>query len=263
MHGGKPDDTYDTTPTQGTQITASATPHTLGTITELIASTDYDADFLVIEQTEDMSTSATNASALLNLYVDTGAGDKLIVPSMAFGGHAGTLTCCEVLQLPLFVPKGSQVLLALQGAVASETGTFRVRPHSGFGQFRGGERCTTYGANTGASGGTSVASGAAAWGSWTQLTASMTNPARWIIPTVGSAATTQTSRFLYVQLGVGGSGSERVIGWWPTRTDTAERVMGIPSIPVPCDIPAGSRLSARVWASANTTAIDVIAHCFD
>ena len=97
-------------------------------------------------------------------------------------------------------------------------------------------------------------------GSYTQLVASTANDCSCLLVTITRSATGSVG-FL-IDIAVGGSGSEVVIA--PNLayvTLTAAASTSASQYLVPCSIPAGSRIAARIQASTAATALQISAIC--
>ena len=133
--------------------------------------------------------------------------------------------------------------------------TTQFRGH-GYPPFRVGSRVDTYGIGTVPAGTTITPGASGAEGAWTQVTASTTVDAFAFVPSMQppTGDTTLTPiKITYMDLGVGAATEENLMGAeqsYQFMVDTGEMCSG-PTPNMPCfqDVPAASRLVARLSAS--------------
>jgi len=234
--------------THGTTITANASINTKGSYTQLVASTTYDVcGFWLL-----LGAAGTSGAAYsVDIAVGAGGSEQIIVADFVFQ-QAGTVL--NSVYFPIGIPAGSRVAARCQSTTTVATinvsiigadGNF-VQPHLG--------NCTTYGFNSATTLGTNIDPGGSANtnGAYSQITASTTYDINAISLALDGQSTSTTGT-MYVDIAVGGAGSEQVI---------------IPNIAVllgankpsqgslgafPVQIPAGSRIAIRAQCT-NTTA---------
>ncbi|KKL25534.1 hypothetical protein LCGC14_2404330 [marine sediment metagenome] len=249
----------DLTDTTGPTITPSTSTNTKGSYIEIIASTTFDTKELFI-------ITARGNSAIDYLYdiaIGAAGSEKDIISNLY---HTSTGRYLTRHAFPLAIPAGTRISARSQALGASKAG-FEVLVYmtaTGYTHPNPLGRCTTYGAATGDSGGTSIDPGASAntKGAYSELTASSTNPTKSLAIGIGNQANSVRSNALYLlDIAVGASGSERVIlgDIWLVCGTQIDIVApsAIPSIPV--NIPAGTRISAR----AQCDITDVTDRLFD
>jgi len=249
-----------TTAAGGTTVTGSATVNTKGAWTQLIASTSFDAYGIMVWCTNTY-VSATAADQLTDIGIGASGSEIVLIPDLLTGwvggSGAGLPDNGGAYYFPLRIPAGSRVSARMQANQVSDTVDVIVvlfeRP-----MIPGmwvGSRVTAYGVVSASSQGTLVTAGSGAYGSLTSLTASTTNPVR------------------YMQIGVGGAddpslGSIRCLARVATgstvlidnlfyETDANERVQwGVAnSILRNChwNLPAGIDLSMAAMFSSTAT----------
>lgn len=103
-------------------------------------------------------------------------------------------------------------------------------------------------------GGVTVNGGAPGWGAWTQLTAACTNKLDALMIGVANCSGTRT---LVLQIGIGAGGSEVphsgcIMEYAEDLNDQQAN-----TLLVGCNIPAGSRIAARVYAYVGAANLDV------
>ncbi len=237
----------------GTNVTCGAA-HVKGAWAELIASTDIPASELIVHSTGALFTAATDTSAMFDIAIGASTAEVVVVADVLCGYvSANTMWSWR---LPLGIPKGSRVAMRAQCAVASkviEAQAFACG--GGFVPSDPGGRAVTYGAVTGSSSGTLLATPGAVntKAAWTVLSAATSAPARFALVTVQPVTgTTVTAGNSLVDVGVGAATAEQVI--IPNivvKTEASERVTYSPML-FPVSIAAGSRLVARQQSSVTT-----------
>jgi len=172
----------------------------------------------------------------------------VIVNNLLICDHAAYIE--RHLLIPVSVPAGSRIAARYQAStttnddvyVAVTTMAQTLTPSSGL------NRCITYGADTGDSGGTVVNSGGTTntKGAWSQLAASTTETIRALWWMIGGREHNHADSDFLVDIGVGAAASEQVI--IPDVPFVSINQNTYPHFPVPVDIPAGSRLAVRTQA---------------
>lgn len=242
-------------------VAAAASANTKGSWVELIASTAEDYECLLVH----FAAATSNVSYLLDIGIG-GAGSEVVIVSdvhTSIGNNSS-----EWFVVPRSIPSGTRV----SARVASSTLSSQLRCavvgiKGGWFTPQGGGDITTYGANAADSGGTPVDAGASAntFGAWAQLTASTGADLKGIaVRTGGVNNTTPTTGQGLLQIGVGAGGSEVGLFEIPFNMGTTIDNYGpMPPLWFPADIPAGSRLAARVMMTvtdATDRVMDVVAY---
>lgn len=246
-------------------VTASATPHTKGAYSELIASTPQAYNCLEIS-IYNTALNGSDSSALLDIAIGASGSEVVAVTNLA-AGYALTVTTGSPVRtflLPISVPSGSRIAARLQSAVASNAASVRIRPLSMPPVTIATMAIDTIGANTANSHGVGVTLPGTlnTKGAWTEITSS--TPADYIaleIGVQGNGGITFSTGSVSVDIAVGASGSEVVVASDVILTTGTSESLAILSPVDPMfyvNIPAGSRISVRYSRSASNLSIDAI-----
>jgi hypothetical protein len=267
--GGGPSSVASTpASTTGITLTAHASNNTkASTWTELIASTTYDADWLLVNLVNPSSTG----SYLVDIGVGTSTAEVVLVPDLFIDhGAAVTAPIAFTYLLPLRVPRATRLSARCQCLVGGSTLVVGLHAISspidappGFG------RCEAVGLTAASSRGTILNDpGAAAHtdGTWTQLIAATSFPYRWMC--LGLANNTDNNYAAAAQglldVGIGTGGAEvELISDILIRGDTASDAPIPGTLCFPVAIASGQRVVARHRASVTTAGdrrLDVIAY---
>jgi hypothetical protein len=230
----------------GTLITASATPHTLGTITEIIASTTHECDWIEIGL-HGVATSATLTDALLNIYIGAGGSETLLIDSLS-AGWSPALTSGNPNRywFPLRIPRGTRISAALRGLIASETSEVVVALGRSNGAHWSGTGVETLGEVTASSRGTAVTPATAA-PTWASIGTSGRTYKYIVLGIQGNNDTTATSAHLLWSVGTGSAVLQN-LGWFDSFISASEyHCWGV--VGDWCDIASGTALQLRAWAN--------------
>lgn len=230
----------------------SATANVKGAFAEVTASTPQDFDSLIIH-----IASFANYNALWDIAVGGAGSEVVVVPNLLVGGFAAmTFT------LPIQVPAGSRI--STRGASASGTTSAYVTvigvtgglwntPSGGYIDDLG----TTLASSRGIllDGGATINTYPA---TWTTINASTTRDIAALAMLVqGNANAGPSSTLWRLQVGVGAASSEVILHETSFTVNTLSS-MTPHSFWLPSDIPAGSRVAARVRSSTNDATDRVI-----
>lgn len=231
----------------GTQMVASATPHTKGPWVSLDASVSRDiCGFYIIPTASIGAGAAVDSSLLLDLGVG-GVGDavdQIKVNNIPWGGANTTSTFF----IPLHVRAGERLAGRVQSAIVSQTFDARLTlcfadRMPGWGGY---SEANTYTANTATSGPTT---GDLADNAWDEAVASTTNPIRALTfhgcqPPGDISIQAST---IVVDIGYGAGGSEVALGSFVYLASASEVVIPVPAgvLFIEHEIAAGSRLAIR------------------
>lgn len=236
----------------GADFVAHATPNTKGSWVQIDASTAQDVVGLWIGSLITIGISATDTSMLLDIGIGAAASEAVVVSNIPVGGLAGGATTARMFYLPIHIPAGTRIAGRIQAAITIDIFRplvvleFGGRP----GTWGGYTVAETIGVDTATSAPTT---GDLADTAWDEAVASTVNSYRAITfhPCMppGAAA---SGAVMTVDVGVGGAGSEQVLGTWWVSTDTSEIVQGIAGpVFVEKVIDAGSRLAIRKNSTAD------------
>lgn len=252
----------------GITVTGSATIHTKGAWTELIASTSFEALFVRVNISS-TSAATTATETLVDIGIGAAAAEQVIIPDL-LGGYVGAIGTAvtaapRIYEFPLRIPAGSRIAARLQSLVASKTARLMI---SIFGEPRypasvwAGSTVTAYGIVAASSRGTLVTPGASgAEGAWTEIVASSTTDhSALVIGSQGVINSVITAHVYAIDVAAGAAAAEQVLASDRIITaNTSEQNPGLyPSNALGVTIPTGTRLAAR--ASGHTTspqALDV------
>jgi len=231
---------------------ASASTHTKGTYSQLIASTSADATGLYIGIN---NAAASGRSFLVDIAVGAAASEQIILANLLIDQP---LRFVHSLQLPCLIPAGSRLAARCQCDTGSQQITMDGFLTAGglWGESFGGP-VVTLGANTATSKGTTVDAGASVstYGAWTTLEAS--TAADIIAINVRKGCNRNTAPIEanlysnYLQIGVGAAAAEQVVARLPVAATTSGYMGTGFEGWLPVNIPAGSRVAARFLANTN------------
>lgn len=169
----------------GTSVAAHATTaHTKNaTYTQLIASTAYEA-FGIFVGVHATSSASTTKSFLVDIAIGGAGSEVVIIPNLLAGNQAASSTTSlggSYYFFPIRIPSGKRIAATCQSDTAADTvyvSVYLVR-HPQPGAWYG-NRVTAYGANTGTSSGTSMSPGNSTYATDVQVSASTTNPIKYL-----------------------------------------------------------------------------------
>lgn len=232
-----------------TTITANATVHTKGSWTELVSSVPFPGTGIWIHLGPGPSASGVDTSTLVDIGVGASGSEVVLIPNLAIGGLLVT-----GFFFPVQIPNGARISARAQSAVASKTFGMQVFVQGG-GMLPPdvGHRVTAYGPSTSTSNGVELTVPGTINtknSTYNEITASTTNRMRFlVIDITGRGSTVQQAADVLVDIAAGASGSEvDIIQNLHVDTSTAEFVRNGP-LTIPAQLPAGTRLSARMQAT--------------
>lgn len=235
----------------GGTVGASVTTHTKGVYSELITSTAYDADGVMVS----LQQSSGTAGGLMDFAIGA-AGSEQIVMANVIIGQTKRLT--TYVFIPINLPAGSRVAARCQSTVSSQA--YAVATHlyrAGLWGPPPGGTILTFGADTSDSGGKVVDPGGTidTYGGWAELSASVGQDIAAVYLMLANrqnSAPADQSVSFYLQLGIGTAASEIPV-WGPIRFSSSSfgSYGPLPAVWFPVSIPAGSRLVARARAGTN------------
>lgn len=239
--------------TIGTVIAASATPHSLGTITQLVASTSYEAEWIRIF-VGNTALSATVTDQLVNIYIGAASSEVLFIDSLMAGWSAplasGSYT---IYWFPVRIPRGTRISAANRALIASDTChvLFEYGVMNG-GQGWVGSGIETLGEVTGSSKGTAVTPGAGSEGSWATIGTSAYRY-RYLVPGVMSSNdTTMVAETCRWDVGSGSAVYQNMADFWVYDSSTENQTPWL-ARGWSCDIPASTSLQLRSRSSTTSS----------
>jgi hypothetical protein len=227
-----------------------------GTIVQLIASTSFDYDRIIVTYE-----TPTIANATLDILIGSSGHEQLLITlavQSIFSGSIGPSV--QSIPLPLAIPKGTRVSARINSAEVVDTVVTVNGMSGGISAGSGYTSAVTMGNSSNS--GTVIDPGGTqnTLGAWTQIIASTSNSfsALMLMPdnqlnTSGGAA---GGTSWLIDIGVGGSGSEYALVsklWWFAGASSDYPIYPFSFGPFPCSIPAGTRLSVRAQCSTNVS----------
>jgi hypothetical protein len=217
---------------------------------------------MLVWQPDDVFLSATDTSTLLDIGVGAAGSERIVVADVSMGAW----THGSMFQAPLFIPEGSRVAVRIQSAVASKAlqGRLSLIPCPSLADAA--QFCETWGIVSASSKGTTLTtpSGAGTKTAWQQITAGITRDTSWITWALASSGSNIAAAKGGFDIGYGPSGSEVALmqnaRWEQLGTESLNPCI----FPIPCNLPAGTRLAVR-WDSSSTAAASVLnaaVYCF-
>lgn len=240
----------DTSVSEGTELTSSGSTHTKGSYTELIASTSRGYQGLYVM----LGGGVNGRREMFDIAVGAGGSEQIVLADLWLRlQNDGSL---QQFYVPLTVKRSSRISARMQSTNASDLTRIKLIGVGGtFVGHPGIQVVDTVGADTATTDGTAVVSGASnTKGSWTQIVASTTRRSRWILVAWGVGGTQQL-----MDIGIGASSSEVLL-----IPNLVNRASGDQQAfySMPCDIPAGTRISARTAAALATNTSNVVIYLF-
>lgn len=239
----------------GVTLTSNASANVKGVYGQLIASTGQDAFGLLVQ----VQGSATG-DYLIDLAIGGAGSEQIILSNFAHARQVGNTRRAGLMLIPLFIPSGTRISARCQGSTGGNNCILNITLLPALGAFTLGllGRATTYGANTGTSGGISIDPGGTinTKGSYVQISASLTNPARWIVLMIGNqanAARANTANNSWTfDVAIGAAGSETiVIPDIILGAGAVESVVVPYLISLPFALPSGVRVAVRAQCTIN------------
>lgn len=225
-------------------ITASATTHTKGAWTELIASTAAPVSVVALFLTG-LAASGQSTGALLDIGVGGAGSETVVVPDIAIGG-ANNLS----VTMPVFIPAGSRIAARMQAEISSDTVSAIPTTYRSSLTRQGAQVLQTYGSISGTSLATAMTSPA---GTYVEITAATDRPLAGVVmvPSVTTNNTPSSSPTFTVALGPSGSEVDfgTIVGLYSASENiqyaTSDKSSGI----IPYPIPEGSRLAVKATSA--------------
>jgi hypothetical protein len=255
--------TTDETATFAISVAADANANTKNTTyTTLIASTSYESFGIMVLLAGLQTTASTNQRCLVDIAVGGVGAEQVIIPNLTCGNvadYAAASSSGVLYYFPIYIPSNVRVAATCQASTGGDIVNVAVRlfQHSiGTGKWIG-SRVTAYGADTTNSRGTSHTPGVSSYANATQLTASTTNPIKYM--QIGfdllSDTTAATSRYL-ARIGYG-SGPTYIASELPFNVSTTIEAVHFTDANfilshMMFNIPAGQSLHISAMRSASS-----------
>lgn len=242
-------------------MTASATPHTKGAWSELIASTAEDS-YGVWVFLQGLAISATDTSCLVDIGLGAAASEVVVIPNIDAGTADFANRGAKYFFFPIFIPSGQRIAARAQAAMVSDLVTVAITLEKRNAYPDVYARVTDYGAVTASSRGTLVTAGLNAFGAWTNVGAlTSQDHTLWTIGTDGGGDTTLSGTALVAEIGVGTTTIAGPFRWEQQATEIVQSVF--PPTPIHAPVPSGTQMVARVAGSATSDIPGVILYALD
>ena len=248
-----PQITGSTYNTASITVTSSATPHTKGAWSQIIASTGSLTTLLSFVITN-VGTSLTDTATLIDIGVGAAGSETVIVPNIAVGSQS-----VGIFTIPVNIASGQRISVRSQSVVASKTLSIPTREFTAYNA--GDDTLTpttldTLGTSTATSTGTAMSGSS---GTWVEIIASTAQnySAFAIVPSASDTDIASNSDAIY-EIGVGAAGSEFSFGrilFTTANTETISMRRNGPYL-FGREVPAGSRLSIRHNITATPSKYD-------
>ena len=254
--GGSPsalESGYDFTSTTGTALTTGGTD-TKGSYVELLsaANNTYASDKLMISISR-LGGAGTDALTLTDIAIG-GAGSEVVICPNLLGriNSDGYGLVHFVYDFPVHIPAGVRISARVQTSGSSGTSDVHIiRVRQALSQQSPLSKILAIGDDTATTSGVTVARTTAnTFGSWVEITASLSESIKgFIVSGIKDFYSWQIAKITF-QVGVGSAGNEEVIySGGHIATDTQEKGQGAISSFIPIGIAAGERISIRAQSN--------------
>lgn len=245
----------------GTLITAGGSAHTYGSWTQIHAGLTYPSEMVMfriqgLESSADQPPSGITLNAYFDIGIGPDSGNVTTIVEKLCGAQAYGMGHCYF--MPLRIPPDTPIWSRHQNTNASAKGGMSITVWGGNmnpGTLPTVGRVVALGATTASTTGTTVTPTSGSVDAWTQIVASSADDyAGLMVSPMFRVDTSTTAKNTSIDLGVGGSGAEKVVGHNLTHEyiiGTAEQHSAVCVYSL-IGVPAGSRICAR--ASGNVTA---------
>lgn len=257
-----PEDVWASNPTTRNTLTASGTPHAVGSWVEVITALDFEAHGLRVISDDNVSQNTVETSMLLDIGLGP-ATEVVAVSDIVVGGLKADVGFFSV-DLPIRIPAGTRVVARNRALIASDTITVRVEAlRKGF--HRPASRCITYGANQAGSSGTAVTPGNGAWGTAVEIVASTTDAMRYALLSFGLRATEASvlAGNWYFRIVTGASLNQIEVPFAGRAIAGAAESVTVWTPTSPVNIPKGTRVGVQAWGPSTSNDLAVCLHAFD
>lgn len=235
----------------GQLLTASATPHTLGTKVVIVASTLYDSNWVSIVF-NDSFTSGANSDTLSNLYLGGAGVEVVLIPNMMAGWCRNIDARGRRYRFPVHIPRGSRITMDLQGVVISQTSRVTLELFQD-GGWRG-SGVEALGINVGTSRGTAVTGGTTSDGTFTTIGTSGRHYRYVLAHMMGNVDVTMTTGIQALDVGTGSALIPELAEFWCSNNNNEAQQPGMESSEGRwVDIPSGTALQARTQNDGSDT----------
>lgn len=239
----------------GTVLTAASSANIKGSWAEVSSSTPFDATSFFLSLCA--PNGLTNDECLLDIGIGASGQEVVIVPDLLLSptGASWSPGLDEFLiPIPLSVPAGTRLSARLQQSVAGGYGSGQISLDikllaGGWGASSPLQVASSIGVSTINTTGTVVAASTSSgtYGSWVELTSATDGPICSLLVLLGGQQQ-NTGMGYYIDLAVGSSGNEQkfLYNLVAYRDGSSSRLNPRVHGPFPVNIPAGTRISARL-----------------
>jgi hypothetical protein len=233
-------------------VFSSATAHTKGAWTQIIASTSGVSDCLDIS-IQSVGASGVDTSALFDIAIGASGSEQAIAENIAIGGAAALLVNADLLfrlRIPVFIPAGSRIAIRTQSTqtvVGGKLIGFAVRLNSGPNPSMTSPKVDVYGTSTVTSTGTQMTTTG-----WVEITSTSLDSydSLFVVPSISTATIASGARTL--ELGIGSSGSEIPLTTFRIYTLNNETIGILDPQLVFGPVVAGTRLATQFSSNGDT-----------
>lgn len=250
----------------GTTITLGAN-NADGSAVEILAALTHDVHWLVINFITNQSTGGTHASQMLHILADPAGGASwaeiisglLVSANKSASGDSRAITGYA---FPVYIKAGTS--LGAYGRT-SHTATKEIRVSisvmgnpSRPDQWWCGSKVESVGTTPVSARGTTVTPGTGAYGSWTSIGSTTSYNYGYIQPGYGGeASASMGAQSNLLQIGYGDTKLPGSPTWYLGGVNYEVGSVDRHSMPVWCDIPAGTQMQARAWRSIATDTLEI------
>lgn len=245
-------------------LTPAGTANTKGSYTQMLASTSADCRMLRIELFANPS-AANTKSFLVDIATGAAASEAVLVPNLGVQATIQFGLARSVFFIPCRIPAGTRIAARCQcnTGTSPENMFAQVTVYDGdVRQLGGGGGVDAIGADTATSRGTAITPGnSSVKSSYVQLTASTSNRYVGLFGVIDMGSPTGGNfNQLLTDVAIGAAASEVIIipDWWSQSWDSYIREPSIHYHPI--NIPAGTRISARMSEGGTATGKGIIVY---
>ena len=248
---------FDLSTTRGQVVTANSTADTVGSNVELVsaANNDFTSNWCIVK-----ITSADNISQptfLVNIEVGAASSEVTLIPNLLHISSSDTDRDNHyTYEFPLHIPAGVRISANCQSSIGSEVCyVSMVRMSAPMAGSAGFGKVLAIGADTTNTKGTNVArSSANTFGSWVQITSSLSNACKgFVVAAARQASSWSNGRNTY-KVGVGASSSEQeVFGGDSYQTCSSEQAINAVSPFIPVRLSEGDRITIAAQSNISNT----------
>ena len=253
--------------TRGTVITGSASTNTKSSWVELVSSTTSISSGLIV-YVRQVNGSILGSGLMVDIGIGAAASEVVLIESLKINNGQQSGDSIYGWYFPISVSEGERLSARVQSNEASmNASVYIIQVNGSFRTQSMAAKVIALGDNTGTTNGTTIDPGASnnTKGSWVEISSSTSTDLygfNFSLGTDNNAATGGTVGF-FVDIAVGGSGSEAVIAGDIGMCINNREQSAYQSFYCDVPIPAGSRIAVRGQSSSNNATqriFDIIIH---